>query len=330
MYEITVIIPVYNVASYLKECLDSVVQQTYVSKEVLLIDDGSTDGSSEICDDYAAKYSEFRVIHKKNGGSSSARNRGIDEAQGRWLIFLDSDDVWSDKDCLKKLHSYANKFELDVVRFEYQSVNEKCELIESRSYDKSCVEGRALDNYEFVKFAVDGEWFTVLYLLRTDTICNLRFNERVMFQEDTDFYCRLFAARELRCGYIDERMYLYRKRTSSITTTVRIDNLKCSFGLCDVFYHECNTIFDIRLKRLYIYYSVMMYYWTLQTLASKLYYDNRKSIIDELHLNSLHKKVVSRINQGKIEWKYLFFVYPIPVIGVKLLHIKDKIRALLS
>ena len=94
MEVISVVIPVYNVECYLKECLDSVLKQTYASKEILLVDDGSSDSSGIICNEYAARYSNIRVIHKENGGLSSARNRGIEESSGDWVIFLDSDDVW--------------------------------------------------------------------------------------------------------------------------------------------------------------------------------------------------------------------------------------------
>lgn len=184
---VSVIIPVYNVKNYLIDCLDSVAAQHFLSKEVILVDDGSTDGSGDICDVYAAKYTDFRVIHKPNGGLSSARNRGIDEARGQWLIFLDSDDLWSNPDCLQKLHSYAEKLDLDVVRFEHQAVNEKLEYIEPRNYEKSNIVGRVIDNYELVNFGISGEWFAVLYLLRKETIGDLRFNEQTKFQEDIDF-----------------------------------------------------------------------------------------------------------------------------------------------
>lgn len=320
---ISVIIPVYNVKDYIKDCLDSIVAQRFPNKEVIIVDDGSTDGSGDICDAYAAKHADFRVIHKPNGGLSSARNRGIDEARGEWLIFLDSDDIWADSDCLQKLYSYAKKLNLNIVRFEYQAVNEKLEHIEPRSYDKSNIEGRVIDNYELVKLGISGEWFAVLYLLRKDIIGNLRFNEKTKFQEDIDFYSRLFASRELRCGYIDERMYLYRKRTASITTTARISNLECSFSLCDVFYNESIKIKDKRLKQLYIYNSVMMYYWTLQTVATEAFYPKRKEIVEQLDINDLRKNASIRKKQTSIPCKYLPFIYLPPAISIWLIRNKN-------
>lgn len=330
MEKISVIIPVYNVENFIIECLESVINQSFPGREVLLIDDGSTDSSSKICEEYAARYPYIRVIHKENGGISSARNRGIEEASGEWIIFLDSDDVWADKECLTKLHHYATSLNLDIVRFEYQAVNENLEFIEPRNYDKSALKNQPLDNYQLVKYGIAGEWFAVLYLIKRTAIANLRFNEKTKFQEDIDFYCRLFAEKQLRCGYLNEKMYLYRKRTASITTTCRIENLKGSFDLCDVFYKSSRTTKDERLSALYRYYSVMMYYWTLQTLAAEPYYTKRASIINELLLNRLHGRIKSRYKDAGIKLKYGIFIRPRPSVGVKLLHIKDNIRLLLS
>lgn len=327
---ISVIVPVYNVKDYLADCLDSVVAQRFPNKEVILVDDGSTDGSGDICDAYVAEHADFRVVHKPNGGLSSARNRGIDEARGRWLIFLDSDDVWSDRDCLAKLYSYVEKLNLDIVRFEYQAVNENLECTEPRNYGKFVVEGRVLDNYELVKYGIAGEWFAVLYLLRKDAIGDLRFNERTTFQEDIDFFSRLFANRELRCGYLDERMYLYRKRMASISTTARIGNLAGSFSLCDVFYCESDKIGDKRLKELYIYYSVMMYYWTLSTVASDVYYPRRKEIVRQLALEDLKKRTMVRMRQASVSYRYLPFICLSPAISIWLVRNKNRMILMLK
>ena len=89
---VSLIIPVYNVSNYLSQCLDSAIQQTYSNIEFLLIDDGFTDGSEKICDDYAAKDDRITVFHINNSGLSAARNYGIDNAKGEYLAFLDSDD----------------------------------------------------------------------------------------------------------------------------------------------------------------------------------------------------------------------------------------------
>lgn len=86
---ISIIVPIYNAALYLHRCIDSILAQRYADFELLLIDDGSVDGSGFICDEYAAKDSRVRVCHKQNGGVSSARNLGLDNACGEWITFID-------------------------------------------------------------------------------------------------------------------------------------------------------------------------------------------------------------------------------------------------
>ena len=91
--KISIIVPVYNVEQYLRRCIDSILNQSFADFELLLIDDGSKDKSGAICDEYAAKDSRIRVFHKENGGVSSARNIGLENARGEWLSFIDGDDV---------------------------------------------------------------------------------------------------------------------------------------------------------------------------------------------------------------------------------------------
>ena len=91
---ISIVVPLYNVENYLKECIDSILTQSYHNLEIILVDDGSTDNSGKICDNYAKKDSRIKVIHKENGGASDARNYGIKEAKGKYIQFTDSDDFY--------------------------------------------------------------------------------------------------------------------------------------------------------------------------------------------------------------------------------------------
>ncbi len=111
---ISIIVPVYNTEKYLDKCIQSVLAQTYTNWELLLIDDGSTDSSGAICDKYAAEDSRIRVFHKENGGVSSARNLGLDNAKGEWITFVDADD-WVEASMLKELRSEALSNNADYV-----------------------------------------------------------------------------------------------------------------------------------------------------------------------------------------------------------------------
>lgn len=111
---ISLIIPVYNVKDYLKRCVDSAIAQTYSDIDILLIDDGSTDGSGEMCDKLAKQDDRIRVIHQKNAGLSVARNVGIRNAEGEYILFLDSDDYIS-VDCCEKFAEILQKEEYDII-----------------------------------------------------------------------------------------------------------------------------------------------------------------------------------------------------------------------
>ena len=115
---ISIIIPVYNSGEYLQTCLDSIVGQTYKNLEIILIDDGSTDGSAEVCDDYAQKDSRIICIHQSNGGVSKARNRGLEIARGAYIHFPDSDD-YLDLDTYEYLLNLMNQHQCQVVNFEH-------------------------------------------------------------------------------------------------------------------------------------------------------------------------------------------------------------------
>ena len=106
---VSVIIPVYNVEKYLRECVDSVIAQTYTHIEIILVDDGSTDGSSAICDAYAQMDARIKVIHKANGGQASARNVAMDTMQGEYVMFLDSDDYWGSNTLMQDLLNTLSK-----------------------------------------------------------------------------------------------------------------------------------------------------------------------------------------------------------------------------
>ena len=131
--KVTVVIPVYNTKKYLPECVLSVKEQTYRNVEILLVDDGSTDGSSALCDELAKSDGRIRVIHKENGGAATARNLGIDEAAGEYIMFLDSDD-WLDTDAIEYLCRFADENKTDVLRFNYVREFEGKSLVKPNTF----------------------------------------------------------------------------------------------------------------------------------------------------------------------------------------------------
>lgn len=121
----SIIIPVYNVEAYLERCLQSILEDRCKDLEIILVDDGSTDSSGDLCDQYAGRYQNIKVVHKANGGLSSARNAGMDEAAGEWISFVDSDD-WVDQDSYQLMKDILSETEsqVDLVKIGYKKVSE--------------------------------------------------------------------------------------------------------------------------------------------------------------------------------------------------------------
>ena len=142
-HKISVIVPVYNVEKYLPQCIESIINQTYKNLEIILIDDGSTDSSGRICDEYAEKDDRIIVIHKENGGLSDARNTGLRKATGDFIGFVDSDD-WLDVNMYEVLLETILKNNCDIISCGY------CVEYKNKSY-KVCLENQVINNKDIIK-----------------------------------------------------------------------------------------------------------------------------------------------------------------------------------
>lgn len=319
---ISIIVPVYNAEIYLCRCIDSILSQTFTDFELILIDDGSPDYSGAICDQYAEKDNRIRVFHKKNGGVSSARNYGIDKALGEYIIFLDSDDYWIENNILSLFITKLHTGNLDVVRAEYVYVDEKSNrLFTSIQWEEHLnLKEQVLSSYEMMKYVINGKFFSWLFIFRKNAIENLRFNENLAFLEDMDFVIKLFSKR-LRCGYLPIQFYAYRQREKSITSTPSISNIEDSFTFCDVFHEYAFKVEDKRLTSYYLYRGIMMYYWTLETVASDLFIHQYKEIEKNLSLISLRKKIYGWTKLVS-QYDFPIHIYVSPYIGVRLFRLR--------
>ncbi len=193
--KISIIVPVYNVEQYLPRCIDSILAQTFSDFEVLLVDDGSRDRSGTICDEYAAKDYRVRVFHKPNGGVSSARNVGLENAKGKWIGFIDSDDIIP-TDGFDTLVGLASP-DVDMVMAGYRKINENGMLVEgpTRIVSKTVTWKQALtEMFKPTDYGYQGYCFSKLY--RTSVVRDnaMTFNQNIKFNEDrlfvVDFICR--------------------------------------------------------------------------------------------------------------------------------------------
>ena len=310
--------------------MDSVLAQTVTDFECLLIDDGSTDKSGEICDEYAAGDSRIRVFHKENGGPSAARNLGLNQAIGQYVIFQDADDYLIDNEAYLKLITYAVQNNLDILRFDYSIVDKDGNLNMRKSLDKKAhLCGIVFSPAVLVHEAFCGEWFTVLCIIKRTIIGNIRFNPHLTFLEDMDFYARLLASANIRCGYMPEIFYAYCQTDNSLSKSGSDTNFVCSFALCDVFAELAYVATDQDLSEIYRYNSVMMYYWTLCSV-SDVHYSHRIEIIRKYGIKDIHRRTLRRLNKVRGIGKYLLFIIPSPTIALSLLRLKTRIVVLLK
>lgn len=323
---LSVVVPVYNVSEYIDECVRSLLVQTYKNLEIILVDDGSTDDSGVKCDKIAAEDERVVVYHKDNGGLSSARNFGIEKANGEWVIFVDSDDFIIASDAFGSLVDYAIHYNMDIVKYEYKEVDETgADLYLKDIRQKATLQNRVLTNYDMVKHAIANEWFAVLFLVKKSVLNGLRFDENRKFQEDIDFFVRLFSAGSYNCGYYPERYYAYRKRRESITTTPKLNNIVGSFTLSAVFISAAERLgtSDRSLASLYGSTAVMMYYWTLSTLTESPYSKSSDAIILKLDVDGYRRAAVRYMDTFAVDRKYRLFVRLAPSVALKLIRLKN-------
>ena len=203
--KVSIIVPVYRVENYIRQCVESILRQTYNSFELILVDDGSPDRSGAICDEYAKNDSRVRVIHKENGGVSSARNRGIDEAKGEWITFVDADDS-IDQETLSKCSRY---FEMaDMVRFSMRFIYSE-DMKSYRDFTLSEVTKEDYLSMIIARETIMGVWGG-FYLRKMFVDNNIRFDENLISGEDWVVLVHLVAlSREI--SIIVDPLYYYNK-----------------------------------------------------------------------------------------------------------------------
>ncbi|MBR3802122.1 MAG: glycosyltransferase family 2 protein [Clostridia bacterium] len=233
---VSVIIPVYNVEDYLCECVDSVINQTYKNLEIILVDDGSTDSSGKICDDYAEKDERIRVIHKNNSGPSKTRNVGLEHAKGKYIFFLDSDD-YIELNALEMLVQAAETNDADLVFFEAHSFSDDGAEINQGYVVKGNY--KAKGGYEVLtELHNNKDYHCAIYLLfinRQLIIDNtISFLESAYCSEDMLFTYQVYccAQKAVQCK---KALYNRRYRSGSIVTSKKT---QCHFRSCRDVYEE--------------------------------------------------------------------------------------------
>lgn len=219
----SIIVPVYRVEQYIDQCVQSVLAQNFSDYELILVDDGSPDRCPKMCDGYAAEYPQIQVVHKANGGLSSARNEGMVKATGDYILFLDSDDWWDDSDALAGLDKTIEDTHADVVVFRMKKYYQK----ENQFSCANSIVNKArladvdylMEQNLFIASACDKA-------IRRECIWKYNLSFRVgQLSEDIEWCCKILLS-GMSVAFYNHAFYVYRQNSASISHNVSRRNLE--------------------------------------------------------------------------------------------------------
>ena len=216
--KISVIVPVYNVEAYLERCVESILQQTYAHFELILINDGSTDSSGQICDRLASQYENIKVYHIENAGVSNARNMGIQLATGSWVTFIDSDDFVT-QDYLATLASAVEGVNVGFVIAPLHHIKNGI-VTDLPSHSGKTELWSTEETMKELLMTTRTSFFPVAKLFKRDLLADEKFNTNYHLAEDALFLTELLLKTRCSCVFIDKPVYYYDHREGSATTSV--------------------------------------------------------------------------------------------------------------
>lgn len=235
--KVSFILPVYNVEKYLSECVESILIQTYRDFEMLLVDDGSPDNCPALCDELAKKDGRIKALHKPNGGLSDARNYGLEHAQGDYVVFVDSDDFWVNKDCLQRLMNVVDAHsECDFIGF-----NCSYYYSDTKTYNKWVAYDESLskptDKDTVLRSLVASGTFPMsacLKILKRKSLSEINLNFiKGLLSEDIPWFIDLLEGTK-KCMFINDYIYAYRQGVvGSISNSFSVRNFNSILRIID-------------------------------------------------------------------------------------------------
>ena len=293
MIRLSVIVPVYNVEKYLKKCIESILAQSFKDFELILIDDGSTDSSGKICDEYEKRDARIIVIHKTNGGLSSARNAGLDIAKGKYIGFVDSDD-WISPQMYEKLILMCEKNDLDMAVCGVK----KCYNDSSKDYIcYNTINDKILNREEaiteiFVNHSFGEEACNKIY--KKDIFKTIRYPEGKI-HEDTYCICDIVDMCR-KIGYSKEIGYFYYQRSNSIMNSVtpNIDKIESVSKVLEYLKHYSKIYFKCSSGLLSAPLRNLSYILKEKTKNNNKYLKGLKSFYRKYRQNVIKNKYISK------------------------------------
>ena len=259
MAKLSIIVPVYNVELYVRECIYSIINQTYRDLEIIIVDDGSTDNSPEIVDNLAQNNKRIRVIHQKNMGLPGARNTGIAAATGEYIGFIDSDDKIK-PEMYKCLIMDIEKNNSDLSICNFTRFN-KVSNFENERYKNEVILYSPKNVCDYYSLALDSSC-NKLYKLEILKKNNIWFEDKSVVPQEDFYFLLKYLANIEKCSTVSESFYEYRIRKSSITNSKQPENLSQGcIRFVDLVgeYHKCNKILrDTKNFELYLLVEMML------------------------------------------------------------------------
>ncbi len=295
---ISVIVPVYNAEKYLQRCVKSIREQTYGNLEIILVNDGSSDGSQEICDSLASSDERIKVIHQENGGSSIARNAGLDNSTGSIISFVDSDD-YIDPSMLQRMHELMTSNNLDVIEIERDDPSKK------RFFTN---EFRIENRNQALQRIIPSSSFQVWKRLYKKSIINdMRFIPNIIHQDV--FYTIDLLNRIQSIGYLNSPLYFYNRESESVIRS-KYTPMKRDIGVRATEYIKNNIPNTKELKKVVDQY-IVNYYTDHFYLISK----NKSVDIDKKHRGKLKKEITIASKNANLGFRSrLIITLPIKAI----------------
>ena len=315
MEKISVIIPIYNVEKFLRGSVDSVLNQTYKNLEIILVDDGSKDSSGNICDEYAKKDNRIKVVHKENGGLSTARNAGLDVATGKYVMFIDADDLYEENSC-EVLYNEIEKRNADIVVGNYIHITHEGEKWPEPLFDTNIYDNFKLSIEDFEKsfFVMNSVVWNKIFKRSFIEEQKLRFIPKAI-AEDAIFstYCYVHTD---NIYYIKDVVYNYRQNEANVSISTNcnkkyFEGLNSSYKLIFDNFDSTNNIGFYR----FFYARIMPYLLCkiidtdslqnddeiLEVLKILSWFFKQKDLYNVAVINKKLEEIVEYINMNEYE-----------------------------
>lgn len=311
--ELSIIVPIYKVEKQLEQCIKSILNQSFTNFELILVDDGSPDMCGHICDEYEKKDSRIKVIHKKNGGLSDARNAGLDIALGKYIGFVDSDDIIHPQ-MYEKLYNCINKSNLDIVQCKFKRFKSIEEI--NININDSELNFKEYNSQDAIIDLIDNNKINVNAwnkLYKRELFQNERYPKGKIHEDEFLTYKLIYNSSKI--GYIDEELYYYYENNNGIMNgsniLKRLDRIEALEERSSFFlnngnkdlYNKSNTALFFALNKLYFIFKrnkqLRKEEQYINLLKDKII-KTASILSDNVYLSKQNIKIVNLINKSKI------------------------------